>query len=250
MGLSLVLGLILMEGVPPIPPVASKQKLVVGSTAMIFGFFLLDRWSLPRWMDRALGAAATLGLGVWLGWRRLTTFDSLTPWLIVLVVSAIAVGIGCILRQRDTKGGSVSTGPLILATALAVAAVAALGGSATLALFSSALAGSVGGLALVGFVTTQTRARVPSLGAIGVWLSVAFLGGIALSLLYFVPDTSRPALALAAVVPLAGFAVDRIPLPETREALLRPLLLFAIALIVVGLAAGVAVWADSQLLVD
>lgn len=250
MGICLVLGLVLMEGVPPLPPVASKQKLVVGSAAMTGVFFLLDLFSLPRWTDRVLGLLATLGLGIWLGWRRLAPFDSIEPWLLVVTVSLVAFGIGWLLRRRDTKGGSVSAGPLILATALALAAVAGLGGSASLALFSSALAGSIGGLLLVGFVTAQTRAHVPALGSVGSWLSVAFLAGIATSLLYFVPDTSRTALALVAVVPLAGFVADRVPLPEAREALLRPILLFAVGLALVGLAAGVAVWADAQLLVD
>ena len=250
MGVALLIGLVLLEGFPPIPPLASKQKIVMGLGALVLIFLLADLFSLERGPEHAGGLAASLLLIGWLGWKRLVRFDSIEAWGVLVATALCASGIGWFLSRRDAHAGSVTAAPLILASALALAAVAGIGGSASLALFASALAGSVGGLALTGFIVAQTRAHVPSLGTTGIWISSAFLGALAASLLYFVPDTSRLALAGIVGVPLSGVLADRIPLPERRRALLRPILLFAVALGAAGLVFGLAVWSDGELLVD
>ena len=171
---------ILLEGMPALPPVASKQKLAY---LLVLAAVLVA--ATPRRFLPALTGAFLVLAAVWLGWARIAQGGGVA--LIPVLAPVITATIGSLFLSRAET--EVFLWPLaLLIFAAGGAVLSLLGVFVGFAQVSGACAALVGGLLLVLYVATQTGR------------------GIALG----VPATAFLMLALTSVVILIGLFAPQI----------------------------------------
>lgn len=196
-----LIGYALFAGVPQFPPPASTQKLFYlialgGSVG-----FVVDLVGRPTALDR-LAILAVPAFGVlWLAWRQLAAGPEWEAILTSLLIWVASVAWLWRLGDGDDKGGAVTAGILLIASAIGTAGIAFIAPSATLPLFAAALAAATGAFVVWGYgaqiIGTSrpgfTRAALLGLGG---GLSV-----IVQILVSFTPHANIPALIGVLLVP-------------------------------------------------
>lgn len=207
---------LILEGLPPVPPVASKQKLAyLTPLAVVLGVGLVPIAKGQR-LHVAVAAAFLLLCLVWLGWRKIT--GKPTPELFFLLLAFWLIGTAILAGTSWLAGSSAAPGGddvqgmrapiLLLVAALASSIVAILGAYIGFSQLSGALGALLGGYLLVEFLLFAIAGKAPNaFGAEAAFaLGGGWLAGMAVALL-FAREVSLPAVAFVALVfALAPFA--------------------------------------------
>lgn len=245
-------GLFLMlEGLPPVVPIAAKQKLAyLVLLAVVLGVGLVPLVKDLR-LRGAMAAAFLLLSLVWLGWRKIA--GQPTPELFLLLLAFWLAGTAVLtgaswLAGRSSPGGGAETmsAPiLLLVAALASSLVAILGAYIGFSQHAGALGALLGGYLLVEFLLFAVTGKASDgFGAEAVFaLGGSWLAGLAVAIL-FARDVSLPAVGLVALVfamaPLAARLTKKMKVGrDMTRRLLAPVLYGAI--VALPGAAGVAV---------
>ena len=234
-----VIGIYLaLEGLPPLPPVSSKQRfafvlLVAAGVAFVGGRARLS-WPL-------ITGAFLLAAAGWLGMAKFGQPGGLIGSAFLLAPVAGAV-IGS--RAIKTKAGDPFLWPnSLLALALGAATLAFLGQFVGFAQVSGALAAFIGGLVALRYllVLAGRQAMLAPLPEAATAFLLMCFAVLVIQIGLFAPGINKPAvlvLALTLLVPMLTPSLERLPQP------LRPLLqgLIAVlpALAAVVLAAAVS----------
>ncbi len=194
---------VLMEGLPPFPPPASKQKLFwLVAFGGLAGLVLDLAGAGRRWRWAAL-VLFPCGCLVWFAWRQLGTGPEAG---LLLSLALLAVGgmvfLGAVEIAGERYGPLAACASLVVSGA-ATSGVALLGSSVSLAQLGGALAAAVGAAAAwlyLGLLTGR--------GEGGFGTTLLLVGGGALVALsgvlgLYTPQLSHPALALLVLAPVA-----------------------------------------------
>lgn len=230
-GLLAVLVYVNSEGVPPFPPIASKQRLgyvialaVLLAPAMTFA---------SRWLAGAIYVALAFIALYWLGGARLASpanWASLA-WLAPLpVLFGLATAGFARTDRADDSFYRLRLGALV--TAVGASILALIGGFVGMAQLTGGLAAAIGGALIIAYGTTLLdRSSIPDLGADAAARALSgTLTAIVLISALFTPTPSPLGFFLLALAPLAA---QRVPAPAGMPAWSRPF--------VFGLAAAVPV---------
>lgn len=195
---------ILMEGLPPFPPPASKQKLfwlvAFGGAA---GLILDLAGAGRRWRWAALIVLPLGGL-VWYAWRQLGAGPEAGLLLSLgLLAAGAIVFLGALEIAGERDGPLAACVPMVVSGA-AASGVALLGSSISLALLGAALAAAAGAAAAWLYLGLLTGRGEGGYGATLLLAGSAPLVALSGVLGLYTPQLSRPALALLALVPVAG----------------------------------------------
>ena len=257
LGLSVCAVYLMLEGLPPVPPVASKQKLAY----LVLLSVVLGVGIVPLVKDRRLGAVVAAGFLLlsllWLGWRKITGNPTAEFFLLLVVFwlagTAILAETSRLARRSSVRGGAAETmrAPmLLLIAAFAGSLVAILGAYIGLSQYSGALGALLGGYLLVEFLIFVIADKEPrEFGAEAAFaLGGAWLTGLAVAFL-FARDVSLPAVALVALVfALGPLAAKLAPAVENGEPMGRRLLApitYAAIVALPGAAGVVVAWLAS-----
>lgn len=237
-GAGAFLGLSLLAGAPPWPPVDSVHRLGwVAAGGAVLG--ALDAWllSTPRRALRRvralLPAAAAGALPAFL-----LRADGVDGPAVALALGAVSLwGLLDLLATRTS--GTVFAF-LLGGLAAGSAAVVALGRTALTAQVAGALAAAVGGAALVSIVLSAARRREVSLrsAAVPVAFAVASAAAVAVRYASLAPEAALLLLGAPAAALAATFALAALPSRGPRSGVLR--LRLVPTLPVVALAASLA----------
>ncbi len=230
-------GYVSLEGIPPLVPVASKQKFL----AIALGAVVLPAAAGALPGARARTAAAglwALAAAAWIGVRRLG--DPATLAVCVLLAGAVLAALACTSRL-ERRGGAVALAPFI-ALGAGLSLVALHGASASLSLLSASVAAGAGALALgAALVELAGGPRLAAgLPARSVFAVVSMAVGAAL--IWFTPKAHLGALAVAALAPapaLLALRLGDVAAPRWRV-LVAPGLALGLAALPVALAALLA----------
>ena len=239
----------LLEGVPPFPPVAAKQKLgyllAVGSVVgLVFSFI-----NVPRWVFFFKSIAmALLALG-WLGWAKFGDADNV--WTVVLaVLVTMLIGRGSLyqlplaVEAADASHEHPFIAPAaLMTTAIAGAIVATTGLFLGMGQILGALAALLGGALAVGYLALLIRGHGVLLmpkGSVPVVAYAVLCGAVLTALLG--PSVNAPALLILATGPiLTALLAPRIAAAMPNIPLLRPILAGAVIAIPAIIASLIAV---------
>lgn len=230
--LAFLTGYILMAGAPAVWPPSAVQKIFfIAAAGGIFGLSV-DLSPRARRLT-ALGALLAPALALaWLGWPRVVRLDW-ADGATLLVVAAAGAAILAELHGRNAQPAESAVKLSIASVALA--AIALLGASASMAQLCGVLAASAAGFAL--WLWPKPRLRFAASALFGGGLVfVALLGSVAVF-----SNASKPALCLLLPVFFAGRALGRADagLHKLGQAV-KPLLVAAIAVVPAIAAVGLA----------
>ncbi|UJW84978.1 hypothetical protein [Devosia sp. SL43] len=238
---------ILLEGIPPLPPVSSKHKLAIVVTLLA----VIAPFTAPLG-TRVLAVVSILALGVgliWIGGNRLTSATAWPSsiWLLPLplVLGVLTAGSG---RDDTTGDGYFVLRIGVTFSAIAAAAVALLGGFVGAGQLEGALAAAFGGTLIVSFVAVLAGRGFPPPGAFrsANWLLAMAHSAIFLTVACFSPSIS-PLAAYLAVLPMVAVQVVSL---KGMTGLLRPVVFGIVAALPAAAAVGVAYWNSVALLAD
>lgn len=237
-----------IEGLPPFPPIAAKQKLplllLTGGIAFAVLGVLLRQFA-SRWIIALVGVVSLAVPAWWLGKNVLAAnATKATTLAVVLVVVAIEIAV---VSGRGTRRASPAALPAaLLATAIGTALTAIMGGYIGMAQMNGALAALFGGWMLVRYIA-YIRGDDAAFDLHGfAALSFIWTAAMGVTMTVLLSPSAAPAALVLAVLPVAIFAVldwgkaDFIKQPR----FLRPLIIGAltaipaIATIVVAVSAG------------
>jgi hypothetical protein len=248
---------LMLEGMPPLAPVSSKQKLAyLVLLAVVLGAGLLPMVKDPR-LRGAIAAAFLLLSLVWLGWRKITSQPTAELVLLLLAFwlagTAILAGTSQRAGRKSSPGGGAAglhAPILLLVASLASSLVAILGAYIGFSQLSGALGALLGGYLLVEYLAFAFTAKTPGgYGAESAFaLGGAWLAGLAVALL-FARDVSLPAVLLVGLIfvvgPLTAKLVQQIVnTPGMTRRALAPIIYGAIVA-VPGAAGVVVAWMAS-----
>jgi len=237
---ALLLALALLRGVPPFPPNSSPEKLfylIVLAGALGLALDLAGR---PQALERlAILAFPAIGL-VWLDLRQLLAGPE-RALLIELVLLWLG-GAVVLWRLRDAAArNGLTAAILVIATAIGVAAVAALAPFMGLALASAAVGAAMGALAIWAYGTLILGGTPMTIGATALFAAAGGLVVMVQLLVLFTPAASKPAAAFLVIVPFSGLVAERLPLDSgVIGRILGPILQGAIAAVPVLATIGLA----------
>ena len=229
----------LLEGVPPVPPVASKQKLGLVIGAMIVLAPLVGRLKNLRLPLSAL----VLLVGIaWIGSNKLFAAAAWPNalWLLPLV-AILAIAIGAPGKQRATPDDLFASRLAILLSAIAGAVVALIGGFVGLGQLMGALAAATGGTLIVAYAALLLG-RQQWLGSqldAANWLLGAALSAMVLITACFAPSPDPVALYLVALTLLVPRFV---PALSGVKPILKPIVFGFAAALPAFAAIAVAYW--------
>ena len=231
--LSFLVAYWLIVGLPPLPPVQSKDKfayIVVGG--MVLGF-LFDFWRFPalfRWVAFAAGTGATL---YWFGIRRFPTADS---WYLLGACALWVASLIALWRVEAGRNDGLNPAVKLLIAALGTGVIAELSGSsASIAQLAFALATALGGFMLWNWPVHRYPHGAALLLGVG-----GALAGIVFWLVLFTKTNPIP-LAILLLVFFADLAANRVRSgdgPVGRA--LKPIVLGIACLIPAAAAIGIA----------
>ncbi|MDX1653603.1 MAG: hypothetical protein R3310_00180 [Candidatus Competibacteraceae bacterium] len=239
-------GYLLMEGLPPFPPPAAKQKvfylvLLGGLTGAA-----LDWRARPPWILWALALLWPVLILLWLAWRRLTGGLDGTFWLTVLLLwMGAALVLGRLVQVAQGRDGLEAL-VLLLVTAVGASGVAMGAASLTLALQFAALAAACGALALWGWINRFRHLPPPPFAAAALLAGGGTLVALAGVLGLYTFQISYPAMALLLLIPFAHLLLDRLPLGgEGTARVLGPVVLAVLTAVPAAAAVALAFWSSS-----
>ena len=190
---------VLLEGIPPLPPISSKHKLGLVLGAMIVLAPVVSGLKRTRLL---LSAAALLAGIAWIGSNKLFAAgawpDSI--WLLPLI-AILSFGIGARGKERTTPDNLFAARLATLLSAMAGAAVALIGGFVGLGQLMGALAAAIGGTLIIAYAALllgkpQWLESEPDTSN---WMLGAVLSAMILITACFAPSPDPIALCLVAL---------------------------------------------------
>lgn len=230
---------LLLEGVPPLPPISSKHKLAIVAGLFVLAAPLTGRLGTGRLVGlSALLLAASL---VWIGSSRLAPAAA-WPAAIWLLPLPVLLGVLGARRTADPVDDYFAPRIGITFSAIAAAGTALLGGFVGMAQLEGALAAAIGGALVVSFIAHLAgRDALPSaIFRPANWLLAMVHSAIVLTVACFAPSISPLALYLAAL----PMAVAWMPAPGGMPARVRPVFFGIVAALPAAAAIGVAYWSS------
>lgn len=246
LAIGLLVGYVLLEGWPPFPPPAAKQKAFYLIALCGLLGLALDLGRLPVVILRVAAVAfPALCLG-WIAWRRLAAGPD---GAFVLQLGLLWLGSAAVLWGLADDGrrhGPLAVCVLVIVTAAAAAAIAMLGASISLALLAAAVAAAAGGCA-IWIYGERLFGREAEASAALVLGGGGALAALAPVMSLYTPQISQPALAVLVLVPFSGLLAGRIPLRGDRlERIASPIILAIVAALPALAAVGVAYLAGGE----
>ncbi len=236
-----------IEGFPPFPPIAAKQKLplllLIGGVAFaIFGVLL--RQFLNRWVIALVGVVSLAAPAWWLG-KNVLAANAAKATTLAIVLVIVAVEIAAVSGRRAQRQSPSALPAALLATAIGTALSAIMGGYIGMAQMNGALAALFGGWLLVRYVAyirgDDAAFDLQGLAA----LSFIWTAAMGVMMTVLLSPSATPAALVLSVLPVAVFAVlkgrniDFIKQPR----FLRPLIIGALTAIPAIAAIAIAVLA-------
>lgn len=210
-----------LEGMPPLPPVASKHRLAYALGVLLLLAPLLA--ALPR-PPRILAAMALLASALaYIGLTKLFAAAAWPAalWLVPLPV-LLGAGLGFLETTRPAPDDFYAPRLALLLTAIAGAVIALIGGFVGMGQLLGALAAAIGGTLIVPYAAQLIGRPGPSGAAHGV--ANILLGGalsaIILIVALFAPSPDPLAMLVLALTPLS---VTVMPALAGVDARLRPI---------------------------
>lgn len=236
-----------IEGFPPFPPIAAKQKLplllLIGGVA--FGILgVLLRQFLNRWTIALVGVVSLAAPAWWLG-KNVLAANATKATTLAVVLVIVAVEIAAVSGRLSQKQSPAALPAALLATAIGTALSAIMGGYIGMAQMNGALAALFGGWLLVRYVAyirgDDAAFDVQGLAA----LSFIWTAAMGVMMTVLLSPSATPIALVLSVLPVAVFAVlkgrsiDFIKQPR----FLRPLIIGALTAIPAIAAIAIAVLA-------
>ncbi|MBW9091165.1 hypothetical protein JNB91_25460 [Rhizobium wenxiniae] len=236
-----------IEGFPPFPPIAAKQKLplllLIGGVA--FGILgVLLRQFLNRWTIALVGVVSLAAPAWWLG-KNVLAANATKATTLAVVLVIVAVEIAAVSGRLSQKQSPAALPAALLATAIGTALSAIMGGYIGMAQMNGALAALFGGWLLVRYVAyirgDDAAFDLQGLAA----LSFIWTAAMGVMMTVLLSPSATPIALVLSVLPVAVFAVlkgrsiDFIKQPR----FLRPLIIGALTAIPAIAAIAIAVLA-------
>ena len=224
-----------IEGLPPFPPIAAKQKLpvllLIGG--VVFAVLsVLSRQFANRWILSLVGVVSLAAPAWWLG-RNVLASNTTKAATLAVVLVIVAIEIAAVSGRRAQKPSSAALPAALLATAIATALAAIMGGYIGMAQMNGALAALFGGWLLVRYIAyirgDDAAFHLQGFAA----LSFIWAAAMGSTMTVLLSPSAAPAALVLSVLPVAVFAVlnwrkiDFINQPR----LLRPLMFGALTAI-------------------
>ncbi|OAE35946.1 hypothetical protein AXG93_303s1000 [Marchantia polymorpha subsp. ruderalis] len=143
-----------IEGLPPFPPIAAKQKLPVllVTGGVIFAILAaLSRHHLNCWIIALVGVGSLAAPAWWLG-RNVLAANATKAATLAIVLVIVAIELVAVSETRARKSSGAALPAALLATAIATALTAIMGGYIGMAQMNGALAALFGGWLLIGYI--------------------------------------------------------------------------------------------------
>lgn len=143
-----------IEGFPPLPPVAAKQKLPVlllcGGVA--FAVFAIAFRQFVNRMVLAIASVVALAVPSWWLGRNVLAANATKAATLAIVLAIVAVTLATLLGSRKPKSPPAALPASLLAAAIGTALTAIMGGYIGMAQMNGALAALFGGWLIVRYV--------------------------------------------------------------------------------------------------
>lgn len=198
-----------IEGLPPFPPIAAKQKLPVllfagGIVAAVLAVLL--RQSLTRWIA-AIVSIVSLAIPAWWLGRNVIVANPTKAVTLAIILAILAVEMIGVVSRRANRPAGAPLPAALLATAIGTALAAVTGGYIGMAQMNGALAALFGGWLLIRYIA-YLRGNDDAFALQG-FAALSFLWtaaiGVAMTVL-FTPN-AKPAALVLSVLPVAVFLV-------------------------------------------
>ena len=240
-----------LEGLPPLPPVGSMQKLPYLFVLAVVAGFALDAAGAGRTAVRGVAVLFVSIAVLWLAQRKLFAGPDISFILRLLVLWVAGVVLLWLLEfaahtstlrgESAAAKGGLHAPALLMVTAFATAAVAFFGAFSGMALLTVAIGAALGAFVLVAYLLFVASGRTMAFGAMGViGLGGAWISGIYVAALYG-GNVDKVALAVLAAIFVADLFARRVRLGAGVGArIVEPLLYGAIIILPAVVAAGLA----------
>ncbi len=198
-----------IEGLPPFPPIAAKQKLpllllIGGVVFAILGVLL--RQVANRWIISLVGVASLAAPAWWLG-RNVLAANATKAATLAVVLVIVAIEIAAVSGRHTQKPSSAAMPAALLATAIGTALAAIMGGYIGMAQMNGALAALFGGWLLVRYIAyirgDDTAFDLQNFAA----LSFIWTAAMGVTMTVLLSPSASPAALVLSVLPVAVFAV-------------------------------------------
>lgn len=236
-----------IEGFPPFPPIAAKQKLplllLIGGVA--FGILgVLLRQFLNRWTIALVGVVSLAAPAWWLG-KNVLAANATKATTLAVVLVIVAVEIAAVSGRLSQKQSPAALPAALLATAIGTALSAIMGGYIGMAQMNGALAALFGGWLLVRYVAyirgDDAAFDLQGLAA----LSFIWTAAMGVMMTVLLSPSATPIALVLSVLPVAVFAVLKGRSIDfiKQSRFLRPLIIGALTAIPAIAAIAIAVLA-------
>lgn len=198
-----------IEGFPPFPPIAAKQKLpllllIGGVVFAILGVLLRD--FVNRWIISLVGVVSLAAPAWWLG-RNVLASNATKATTLAIVLVVVAIEIATVSGRRTGKTSSSALPAALLATAIGTALAAILGGYIGMAQMNGALAALFGGWLLVRYIA-YIRGDDAAFDLQGfAALSFIWTAAMGTTMTVLLSPSASPAALVLSVLPVAVFAI-------------------------------------------
>jgi len=221
-----------IEGFPPFPPIAAKQKLpllllVGGVVFAVLGVLL--RQFVNRWIISLAGVVSLAVPAWWLG-RNVLAANATKATTLAIVLVIVAIEILAVSGRSAKRSSPVALPAALLATALGTALTAIMGGYIGMAQMNGALAALFGGWLLVRYIAyirgDETALDLQGFSA----LSFIWTAAMGVTMTVLLSPSAQPAALVLSVLPAAIFAFLnwRKVTFDNQSRFLRPLMVGAL----------------------
>jgi len=197
-----------IEGLPPFPPIAAKQKLPVllVTGGVIFAILAaLSRHHLNRWIIALVGVGSLAAPAWWLG-RNVLAANATKAVTLAIVLVIVAIEIVAVSGIRTRKSSAAALPAALLATAIATALTAIMGGYIGMAQMNGALAALFGGWLLIGYIGyIRGDDSVFDLQGFAA-LSFIWTAAMGVTMTVLLSPSASPSALVLSVLPVAVFA--------------------------------------------
>lgn len=198
-----------IEGFPPFPPIAAKQKLpllllIGGVVFAILGVLL--RQLANRWIIALVGVVSLAVPAWWLG-RNVLAANATKATTLAIVLVIVAIEIFAVSGRSAKRSSPAALPAALLATAIGTALTAIMGGYIGMAQMNGALAALFGGWLLVRYVAyvRGDEAAFDLHGFAG--LSFIWTAAMGVTMTVLLSPSAAPAALVLSVLPVTILAV-------------------------------------------
>jgi hypothetical protein len=224
-----------IEGLPPFPPIAAKQKLplllVIGGVVFAILAVLLRQF-VNRWIIALVGVVSLAAPAWWLG-KNVLAANATKATTLAIVLVIIAIEIAAVLRRQARKSSPAALPAALLATAIGTALTAIMGGYIGMAQMNGALAALFGGWLLVRYISYIRGDDAAFVLGDFAALSFIWTAAMGATMTVLLSPSAAPVALVLSVLPVAIFAVLdwREVGFANRARFLQPLIIGALAAI-------------------